>query len=578
MRRALLLVDLQNSFLQDVRDAKVVGKARHLAAAARADGVPVIHVWTTVSGDKDDRMPHWRRIGRHGCVEGSHDHASPVECLPGDHVVPKRFFSAFAGTGLEELLGKLGVERICIAGMYLHACVQTTAIDAYQRGFSIEIAEDAVGGNDRLHAAISRNYLSGRVAEFLPRDEESSHAPAAVAAAKDAFRTWRRKPWDQRVSILRETVERIEVPALAERIARAVGKPENLAMAEAKFAVQLIRAAVRREKPVERRCGAHSRVRLCPRGVVAVVTPWNNPAAIALGKIAPALLHGNTVVWKPSPLDGGVAEYLAGLVPWGDTVQIVHGGPAVARQVMADANVDAVCMTGSDHAGFSAQAICSTRRIALRAELGGNNAAILWDEDDVTAAVLAVAEGAFSFAGQRCTANRRMIVPRARVPLVLEILEKHLPAVPSLISQESRARVGALLERCGCVVLQGVEGPGDHVIPATVAVADDAGSEIVQEETFGPVLVVQAADDFDHALALCNGVRQGLAAALFSRDPALCSRFLDDAEAGILKLNFSTVGIDAEAPIGGWKSSGIGPPEHGPGDREFFTRMQAVYE
>lgn len=92
-----------------------------------------------------------------------------------------------------------------------------------------------------------------------------------------------------------------------------------------------------------------------------------------------------------------------------------------------------------------------------------------------------------------------------------------------------------------------------------------------------PLLVVQRARDFDHALALCNGVRHGLAAALFSDRAGLRRKFLAEAQAGILKFNSSTAGADATLPFGGWKTSGVGPPEHGAGDRQFFTRMQAVY-
>jgi acyl-CoA reductase-like NAD-dependent aldehyde dehydrogenase len=101
--------------------------------------------------------------------------------------------------------------------------------------------------------------------------------------------------------------------------------------------------------------------------------------------------------------------------------------------------------------------------------------------------------------------------------------------------------------------------------------------ELVQEETMSPLLVVQPARDFDHALALCNGVRQGLAAALFSASPARQQQFLDEAQAGILKLNSTTAGVDVALPFGGWKTSGVGPPEHGEADRLFYTRLQGIY-
>ncbi len=114
--------------------------------------------------------------------------------------------------------------------------------------------------------------------------------------------------------------------------------------------------------------------------------------------------------------------------------------------------------------------------------------------------------------------------------------------------------------------------------PPAIVLAVNPTHEIVQEETFGPVLVVQRAGDFDHALELLNGVRQGLVAALFSASPALRIKFLAEACAGVLKMNTSTVDADAISPLGGWKASGVGPAEHGPSDREFFCRVQAIYE
>jgi acyl-CoA reductase-like NAD-dependent aldehyde dehydrogenase len=106
---------------------------------------------------------------------------------------------------------------------------------------------------------------------------------------------------------------------------------------------------------------------------------------------------------------------------------------------------------------------------------------------------------------------------------------------------------------------------------------DQPAHPLVQEETMSPLLVVQRADNFEHALALCNGVRHGLVASLFSNARELQERFLEEARAGILKFNASTAGVDVSLPFGGWKASGIGPPEHGESDQLFYTRTQAVY-
>jgi acyl-CoA reductase-like NAD-dependent aldehyde dehydrogenase len=100
---------------------------------------------------------------------------------------------------------------------------------------------------------------------------------------------------------------------------------------------------------------------------------------------------------------------------------------------------------------------------------------------------------------------------------------------------------------------------------------------LVQEETMAPLLVVQRAKDFDHALTLCNGVRHGLAASLFTRSPERQQKFLQEIRAGVIKFNAATAGVDVTLPFGGWKASGIGPPEHGEGDRLFYSRLQAVY-
>jgi acyl-CoA reductase-like NAD-dependent aldehyde dehydrogenase len=328
-------------------------------------------------------------------------------------------------------------------------------------------------------------------------------------------------------------------------------------------------------------------MRYRPRGVIAVVTPWNNPVAIPLGQIAPALLYGNAVVWKSAPVAAAISDRLMHLIevagcPPG-LVSVVHGDGATAERLLADDGVDAVTLTGTEATGYVAQAICAQRHVPLQAELGGNNVAIIWSDANVEAAAFAVAEGAFGFAGQRCTANRRVIVERAcwddfltHLKQAVEALDAETDVGP-LISPAKRDQVAALVARAGAVVLQGRSSDAPGFFPPTVIRCDDPACEVVQEETFGPVMVLQPATDFDHALSLCNGVRQGLVAALFSHSTERQARFLDEAHAGILKINLATADADAEAPFGGWKASGIGPPEHGASDREFYMRTQTVY-
>jgi acyl-CoA reductase-like NAD-dependent aldehyde dehydrogenase len=268
--------------------------------------------------------------------------------------------------------------------------------------------------------------------------------------------------------------------------------------------------------------------------------------------------------------------------------------------LISDSKIDAVTISGSLAAGYSAQDICASRHIPLQAELGGNNAAIVWGDCELEEAALRVAEAAFGFAGQRCTANRRVIVDTRYYEIFLNYLKSavsHLAwndplddttQVGPLISLDACRRVEAVVERAketiGLVLaphnmdlnFTELTRRGAYY-PPTIICCDDPEHEVVQEETFGPVLVVQRARDWDHAMHLCNGVRQGLVAALFSRSGQIQKRFLQEAQAGVLKINEGTADANTEAPFGGWKASGIGPPEHGVSDREFFTRTQSVY-
>jgi acyl-CoA reductase-like NAD-dependent aldehyde dehydrogenase len=337
---------------------------------------------------------------------------------------------------------------------------------------------------------------------------------------------------------------------------------------------------------------------------VAIITPWNNPFYIPLGKIAPALLHGNSVVWKPAPAAEALADHVLRLVaeagPLPEALFSCRKGDGqVALELMNDDLIDAVTLTGSLQTGRAAQDICARRHIPLQAELGGNNAAMVWEDADLPTAARAVAEGAFAQAGQRCTANRRVVVHRSCRDRFLELLQHETALLPwgdplnpstrigSLVSAAHRERMDALVRSCtadlGPAIMRHSASPsadwGHHEAwyPPTILCCEDPSHALVQQETFGPILVVQTADDWRQAISLLNGVSQGLAAALFTRSRELMELFFEEARAGILKINQSTADAGLDVPFGGWKSSGLGPPEHGRFDREFFTRPQAIY-
>src|SRR4030095_12597799 len=235
-----------------------------------------------------------------------------------------------------------------------------------------------------------------------------AEAAATGLAAREAGEAWGRTPAAGRASRLSRLADRLEAEAsdLGGQLAADVGKPISLGEEEARRAAALIRNAAKLRFE-DGRGDSGSRYRRVPLGVVAAVTPWNNPVAIPWGKFAPALVLGNTVVWKPSPAGTGLARRTLEMardagIPEG-VLGLLTGDHRTAAALMSDPRIDAVSLTGSSAAGWAAQEICARRRIPLQAELGGNNAAIVWEGADLSKAAEQIALGAFAFSGQRCT-------------------------------------------------------------------------------------------------------------------------------------------------------------------------------
>ncbi|MGH7893747.1 MAG: aldehyde dehydrogenase family protein, partial [Candidatus Binatia bacterium] len=478
---ALLLLDLQHDYLDRpglVPDAATLcPRAAAVLDGFRRLGLPVVHVHTLVRADGSDRMPHWKRRGLHQCVEGTRGAEPPAALAPaaGELVLRKRYFSAFGDPRLEPWLAGNGIGRLVLAGVYVHACVRSTALDAYERGYEVCVVDDAVGTTEPLHAELTRAYLAERAASFrlaadvlgeLEAQQRSApHGvrdalPVAVIAGErrpadahgrfvhrdpcrtarilseiplgagaeieDAARTaeetgrrWARAGATARAEILERWASDLEAHRawFTDLLVREVGKPRRFAeeetgraAAHVRVAAELVRAIV----PIRVAPGISATAR--PVGVVGLVTPWNNPLAIPVGKIAPALGFGNAVVLKPAPQASETALALAlslaraGL-PSG-VANVVLGTTEAARALCRDPRVAAVSLTGSVETGRIAAALCAQAMKPLQAELGGNNAAIVLADADLERVVPDLVRAAFGFAGQRCTAIRRFVVER----------------------------------------------------------------------------------------------------------------------------------------------------------------------
>ena len=644
MKSALLLIDLQQDFLAsaDLQPSAsvLIARAAELLRAFRERKLPVIHVWTTVDREKDVRLPHWRSQKRWMCVAGTPGHETPESLCPlaGESIVHKTGFNAFASGELDQILRSADCDSVILCGLHLHACVRTAAVESLERNLKVAIAEDAIASNDPIHAAATHRWLAARCVGFQPSSavfngsdqhpkKWSHRSPRqtdeilfevqnatpdkisdATQAALNASQQWRGTSFAQRQQTLHTIAQKLVAMAdeLARQIAIDLGKPIRHAREEIHRAAANIQDVIQRAPAASApKREAAGWLRHEPVGVVALISAWNNPVAIPLGKIAPALVYGNTIVWKPAPAATRISETLmrifhdSGLPS--DIVRLVLGDHNTAQLLAMDKNVHAVTLTGSLAAGHAIQEICARRILPLQMELSGNNAAIVWRDADFKSAAEQIVWGAFAFAGQRCTANRRVIVH-------VDDFEKFLAELESATARlrwgdplEPETEIGPALntgkrdELESLIALAKSEGAlhraiypqskraaepwakaGAYAQPV-IACCDNPAHPIVQEETMSPLLVVQRANDFEHAITLCNEVRHGLIASLFSQRAELQKKFLEEARAGILKFNSSTAGVDITLPFGGWKASGLGPPEHGDGDIQFYTRMQAVY-
>lgn len=664
MRAALLLIDTQRDFFSrpGLSPAKLelIPQIRLLLEGFRSLDLPVFHIHTEIRPDGNNRMPHWEENDIRQCIKGSPGAQPPEQLRPlsSEIIITKQYFSAFGNSKLTHTLQHKKITHLIIAGIYLHGCIRSTVMDAYEQGYTIWVADNAVGSTEAVHAEITREYLEGRAASFLPCkkilgklgfadqaftediqpfpvacinnnwnpgtssdficlrnpiNDTSASALVSIAnketvdnackAAKKAAQPWHKIPPQERSELLKRWATLLEKhETLATTLCSEIGKPINDTQDEIKRTIAHIHAAsdlclddsnnVTSQNPQ-----THYR----PVGTVALITPWNNPLAIPGGKIAPAIALGNTCVWKPSPYTPRCATLLldtlieAGLMP--GVVSLVHGDSSTSRELAGHRLINAVSVTGSFSTGQCLAALCTVNNKPLQAELGGNNAAIIlddWHYDDND--LLELLMSAFSFSGQRCTAIRRFIVQKncftgfkkdiIRVLGKLKIGDPSQPdtQIGPLISKQHRGYVQAMVDDAmqnGARIIASADLPKDlkgDCWMAPVFLGDIArDSEIAQQESFGPVALLITAEDLKEAVTIANDVPQGLVASLYTNNPESKTYFREHIEAGILNLKPGTLSIHPRAPFAGWKSSSIGPPEHGIWDRNFYTRPQAVY-
>lgn len=409
---------------------------------------------------------------------------------------------------------------------------------------------------------------------------------AAVDAARDAFRAWRKVSLDRRRALVERFAQLLEKHKglLADTIGEETGKP--LWESRTEVAAMIGKAAIS-VKAQEDRAGqresdgpaGYAVVRHRPHGVVAVFGPYNFPGHLPNGHIIPALLAGNTVVFKPSEQAPAVAELTmriwqeAGL-PQG-VINLLQGGRETGVGLAGHSGIDGLFFTGSSgvghhlHRQFGGQ---PEKILAL--EMGGNNPLIVDRVADIDGAVHHAIFSAFVSAGQRCTCARRLIVPRHETGdrFLERLLEVSRRLTVDHYKAEPQPFMGAVISNSAADGLmtaqQQLLGAGARPLlamtrkqggtalltPGLIDVTDVRG--IPDEEHFGPLLSVYRCDDFEQALALANNTRYGLAAGLLSDDASRYDWFLDEIRAGIVNWNRPLTGASSAAPFGGVGASG----------------------
>ncbi len=429
----------------------------------------------------------------------------------------------------------------------------------------------------------------------------------AVLAGESAFPAWRNTPARERAVLVQELAKRVEANAEALALLDALdtGNPLTAMRPDVAKGVRLMREAAGLALQITGVTypipGLHYTVRE-PWGVVGRLITFNHPAMFACARLGAALVAGNCVVLKPSELAPlatlAIAELTAGLLPAG-VVSVVGGGPATGAAIVAHPRILRISFTGSTATALRIQtgAAASGRIKTLSFELGGKNPIIVWPDVDRDEVASAIVRG-MNFTrvqGQSCGSTSRLVIHESIAEDVLDRVAERASKIRIGMPMDPATEMGAMIttaarDRCleivdravrsGARVVSGAAIPADPAlghgafIAPTVVDQVAPGSELANEELFGPVLAAMTWRTEDEALALANAGHYGLTAAIWTQDIDRALRMAERVEAGYLWINDVETRFPA-VPFGGWGDSGVGL-KHGIEEILSFTRVKAV--
>jgi aldehyde dehydrogenase (NAD+) len=437
-------------------------------------------------------------------------------------------------------------------------------------------------------------------------DSAAADVDAAVRAARTAYVDWRLMPAPRRGEILYRVAQILEQKK--EDLSRVMTQEMGKVIVEARGDVQeAIDMAYYMGGEGRRMLGYTAPVEMPNKfgmamresaGVVALITPWNFPVAVPSWKMLPALVAGNTVVWKPSeetPLTA--AEFVkvfagAGLPP--GVLNLVTGAGAAGAALAQHPDVRVISFTGSTETGLKVYSTAAALGKKVALEMGGKNAIIVMDDANLDLAAQAITWSAYGTTGQRCTATSRLIVHKAVKSRLVDMLVDKAKTLRVGYGIENDVQVGPLvnqkaLDKVERYVAIGRD-EGANLVVGGARAADrgffyqptlfaDATPEmrVAREEIFGPVLSVITVSSLDEAVAVNNGVPYGLSSSIFTENVNAAFRAIRDLTTGIVYINHGTTGAEIQFPFGGTRGTGNGMREAGQTALDSFTEWKSVY-
>ncbi|UOF92453.1 aldehyde dehydrogenase family protein [Fodinisporobacter ferrooxydans] len=433
----------------------------------------------------------------------------------------------------------------------------------------------------------------------------------AVAAAKEAQPAWRKLSGAVRGEYLYKIASEMEkrLDEIAATMTREMGKTFGEAKGETLRGINILRyyAGEGMRKVGDVIPSSDSEALMfttrVPLGVVGVITPWNFPVAIPIWKMAPALIYGNSIVFKPASETGVTAAKIvecmdaAGL-PAGVVNLVCGSGSVIGQGIAEHPSINGVTFTGSNTVGKQIGQTCLARGAKYQLEMGGKNPVIVANDADLDQAVEATISGGLRSTGQKCTATSRVIVQSGIYDAFKEKLIEKVEALKVGDGLQGETWMGpcananqlktvlSYIEKGiaeGATLIAGGGKPdaedlasGYYVQPTVFE--DVTGSmSIAQEEIFGPVLALMKVETLEEALEIANDVEYGLSASIFTKNIGNMLAFIQDMDAGLVRINAESAGVELQAPFGGMKQSSSHSREQGQAAIEFFTAIKTVF-